>query len=141
MFSLSSFDLSVLYSFEGGFAGFHSSTSHLQAVHVAMNSADPEFETENIPTEGAFPLLPISAYRKYEEIMDSLPTPMILSCRSSARASAILAAYKAVKQGLSSQQIMHFAHQHSKANSPYPSFLSHHISLFFLLFRYEVLRE
>jgi hypothetical protein len=43
------------------------------------------------------PQLAVLAYKRFEHAIDSLPRPTVIMCKSSARASAVLAAYQAVK--------------------------------------------
>jgi hypothetical protein len=88
------------------------------AVHFPVNTADREFSQND--ADLLFPWQRILLYKKFEEVMDSLPTPAVLSCRSSTRASALLTCYKAVKQGLSKDQAMQWAQQNGKLFFPFP---------------------
>jgi len=57
--------------------------------HVPFDSSSPEFQLNSSLT----PLQIIQSYKKYEAALDALPTPTVIVCKSSRRASAVLVTY------------------------------------------------
>ena len=64
-------------------------SSFEKAAVSPLDPSLPEFQAGNTNTHIA-----AVAYKRFEEAMDSLPTPMAVICKTANRASAVLAAYK-----------------------------------------------
>jgi len=100
------------FSFPNGAAGLREAfKSDALVGHVAYDPNLPEYQ---LHAELHFPWQKILAYRKYEEALQKLPTPATIICKTSRRASAVYAAYKAVTQKLNKEQIHDYAVKHGK---------------------------
>jgi protein tyrosine phosphatase (PTP) superfamily phosphohydrolase (DUF442 family) len=55
-----------------------------------VNPSDLAVEDKNLK----FPWQKVLLYKKFEEVFEGLPKPVVVSCKSSTRASALVAAYK-----------------------------------------------
>lgn len=56
--------------------------------------------------------LAIKTYSQFERALDNAPKPCIVACKTSRRASAVVAAYLAVKNGFNLEQLDAFAAKH-----------------------------
>jgi len=70
-------------------------------VALPLDVSDVEYATSG----SCSPLQLLKSYKKYENALDSLPTPCAIVCKSSRRASAVLSAFMVVK-GLVSKKEM-----------------------------------
>lgn len=104
------------FSFPEGAAGFRKAFGSEEAVaHVPYDSALPEYQ---VSAPLPVPWQKILAYRKYEEALATLPAPAAIICKTSRRASAVYAAYKAVTQHLTKEQMHEYAVKHGKPPPP-----------------------
>jgi len=53
----------------------------------------------------------VLSYKRFEWALESLPTPTAIICKSANRASAVFAAFKGIKEQMSSEEIMSYARQ------------------------------
>lgn len=60
-----------------------------KALSCPFDPSNPEFQVGNTDIHRA-----VLAYKRFEDALDSLPTPTAIMCKSANRASAVLAAYK-----------------------------------------------
>ena len=82
------------------------------AAHVVFDSNEPEFNLHKAETTLPVPWITTLAYKRYEEAINASPKPLAIVCKTSRRASAVLAAYKGVNQGLTPAEV----HDYSKQN-------------------------
>ena len=74
-------------------------------LFAAAKAAFPEGASAFLPIDtGAVPFngtcetsTAVSTYTKYEKVLDSLPKPVLVACKSGARASAVVTAYAGCK--------------------------------------------
>jgi hypothetical protein len=99
-----------MYSVANGIDNLHST---MMVKHIPFNSLDPEYSPdEHAPL--AVPWQRILAYRQFEQSLLSLPTPLLLQCKTSRRASAVYTAFKAVNQKIPKEEIHKFAENNGK---------------------------
>ena len=92
--------LSFAHSIPGGFAVIKNYFPDGSSIHVPLN-------VEQAPFNGdvAVPILPIQAYTNYEKAISALPTPLLISCKSGARASAVAAAFLGIQNKQTWEQV------------------------------------
>ena len=55
------------------------------------------------------PYLAVQAYSKYERAIDSLPRPLLVSCKSGRRAGAVIALYLAMQNKWNLDEVMKYS--------------------------------
>jgi sulfur dioxygenase len=81
-------------------------------AHIYFNSAAPEYSMHLPTTVLPCPWSHVLAYRRYEEFLSVAPHPLAITCKSSRRASAVMAAYKGVTEKLSVATLDAFSTAH-----------------------------
>lgn len=89
-----------------GTNGFVDLCGHFEGagIHIPLdpNAAEFNLHQGSSPT---FPWQHIATYKRFEEAINTLPTPLVISCKSARRASAVLAAFKGVTQKLTKEEV------------------------------------
>ena len=88
---------------EGGFPAC--SSGFKNSIQVPFDPSSPQFQTGG----GKSPYEALLQFNAFQSAIDSMPKPLIIICKSARRAGAVLAAYKAVKEGLSIQETENFS--------------------------------
>jgi protein tyrosine phosphatase (PTP) superfamily phosphohydrolase (DUF442 family) len=70
--------------------GFQARKTNLHSLHYPVNPSDLAVDDKSLK----FPWQKVLLYKKFEEVFEGLPKPVVVSCKSSTRASALVAAYK-----------------------------------------------
>lgn len=85
-----------------GFASVLDIFNAATAKHIGFNPSKPIYQASCAD----YPYQVVQAYKAYEEALDSIPQPTLVSCKSGRRASAVYASYKAVKNNMTVEDIM-----------------------------------
>eukprot|EP01036_Dinobryon_divergens_P024863 gene24863-33352_t len=80
----------------------HSASFGENARHIVVDPSAPQYKGSDTPST----YLTISSYRKLESAINSLPKPLVISCKSNRRAGAVFAAYNALQNGLSLEDVL-----------------------------------
>lgn len=79
------------------------------SIHIPLVASSPEYQSTGVGDD--YFHAAVLSYKRYEYALDSLPTPTAIICKSANRASAVFAAFKGIKEHMSSAEIMSYARQ------------------------------
>lgn len=88
----------------GGFEAVKKAFPEGCSIHIPMDVAVAPYSSE-APDN----LLSVRAFVAYEKAILALPRPLLVTCKSGARAAAVVAVYKAAKQNMCVEQVQAFA--------------------------------
>ena len=97
----------------GGFATVKSEFPEGHARWVPIDGAGPEFSS----TGPVDPMAFMRTFGAVEKALDVMPRPTLITCKSGARASAILCAYLAVRERWTVAETLTFAQTHGQSNA------------------------
>lgn len=79
------------------------------SIHIPLVSSSPEYQSAGAGDD--YSHAAVLSYKRFEWALESLPTPTAIICKSANRASAVFAAFKGIKEQMSSEEIMSYARQ------------------------------
>lgn len=91
--------------YPGGYTSFSKLFPEGSTVHLPLDSDAMPFDSQKPMEED----LAVEKYVEYEKIISILPRPLLIYCKTSGRASAIVTVYMASKQQLSLEKIREFS--------------------------------
>ena len=93
-------DMLCMHRIAGGFSSIRDAFPSGSSQHVPFNVESRPFSDFSQDC-----MLSVQTYAQFEKAISALPTPLLISCKSGARASAVAAAYNGVQNRLTWEQV------------------------------------